>query len=130
MARLLALLIPTISLVIVFGTVEEMYPGWLAQFASMNGSDLADWFFVAPAFIATLAAWNVPSSWLAYLIAVEAAVFIPNVVQIIYMAEQSHSHPWIGLAGLYQLIWLFCALVIGMAARWLWKMHQANRVEK
>ncbi|MEM8917629.1 MAG: hypothetical protein AAGE37_02115 [Pseudomonadota bacterium] len=101
--------------------VEAMFPGWIAHYYSFEYQGISERFFLFPVILFVLTAAMIGSNWLLYLILVELFVFLPALIQMFRMMEEQHTHPWLGLGGLYQLVWMTAAVVFGLAGRWLWR---------
>ena len=104
-----------------------MYPGWAAYYFSFSSTDWSVRLFVLPAVVVVITAWKIPASWLVYLIFSEVIIFIPNAIQSVLMIGNAPAHLWLGLAGLYQLVWIFVGLIIGLVGRFVLTMYQTKK---
>ncbi|WP_417616857.1 hypothetical protein [Parasphingorhabdus sp.] len=101
--------------------LENMFPGWASYYFSLAEQSIGERLFLIPIIVFIFVAWKSPRQWLPYLLIVELLIFVPTIFQVIQMFGRDHAHPWLGLAGLYQLVWMLGALVIGFLGRWIWR---------
>ncbi|WP_323798628.1 hypothetical protein [Parasphingorhabdus sp.] len=101
--------------------LENMFPGWASYYFSLKEQSIGERLFLIPIIVFIFVAWKSPRQWLPYLLIVELLIFVPTIFQVIRMLGRDHAHPWLGLAGLYQLVWMLGALVVGFLGRWIWR---------
>tara|TARA_R110002020_G_scaffold45610_2_gene130378 strand:- start:174 stop:569 length:396 start_codon:yes stop_codon:yes gene_type:complete len=106
--------------------LENMFPGWASHYFSWEDQSIGERLFLIPIVVFMFVAWKSPSQWLLYLLIVELLIFGPTLFEVFRMFGSDHAHPWLGLAGLNQLVWMLGALVIGLLGRWLWRTFKGQ----
>ena len=118
--RILAVGIPLGCMIFMSIMMERMFPGWIKFYYSFEPQSIGERFFLLPIIILSATAWRVPRHWLAYILLVELVILVPVLSQTVQMSSDDHAHPWLGLGGLYQLIWMLLAAIAGIVGRWSW----------
>ena len=106
--------------------MEQMFPGWTSYFFSFEEQSISERIFLVPVIVAMLVTWKLNERWLPYLLIVQLLLFVPAIFQMFRMLGKEHAHPWLGLGGLYQLVWMLVALFMGLVGHWLWSLYRAR----
>ncbi|CAO1650380.1 hypothetical protein NYA22BAC_00749 [Parasphingorhabdus sp. NYA22] len=123
--RFLGISIPISYLIAMSILVERMFPGWARYFYSFDQCN-SDKIFLIPVVIFVVAALKLPRQWLPYLLLVQLLIFVPPIFRMIQLLGEDHVHPWLGLGGLYQLVWMMAALIIVCLGHWFWRFFRKN----